>query len=68
MWKNPNGYTKTVLGMAASVTDPTPPTISAAFDFAKVRDVIQWVQEKLGLSLQAQRQRALSSGSRTKAG
>jgi hypothetical protein len=68
MGKNSNGDTKTVLAMATSVVEPTPTTISAAFDFAKVSDVISWVREKLGLSLQAQRQRALSSASGTKPG
>lgn len=69
MGPNKNGYTKTVLAMAASVVDVTTDTIAAAFDCTKVRDVISWTQQKLGASLQAQRQRALcSSPSGTKPG
>lgn len=69
MGSNKNGYTKTVLAMAASVVETTTETIAEAFDCTKVRDVVSWVNQKLGLSLQAQRQRALGGPANgTKAG
>ena len=58
---NKNGYTKTVLGMAASVVRCTCDTVQQALATIKVRDVQNWVRENLGLSLAAQRQRALSN-------
>jgi hypothetical protein len=56
---NKNGYTKTILGIAAAVTDRSLETIDAALSAVKVNDVINWTRTQLGLSLQAQRQRAL---------
>ena len=66
--RNKNGYTKTVLAMAASVVDVTCETIQAAFDSVNISDVNQWIETNLGLSLQTQRQRALPSLSGTKSG
>ncbi len=57
--RNKNGYTKSILGMAAAVTDRSLETIDAALSAVKVHDVICWIQTSLGLSLQGQRQRAL---------
>jgi uncharacterized protein (UPF0548 family) len=56
---NKNGYTKSILGLAAAVTDQSIQTLEAAFSAVKVRDVVDWIRTHLGLSLQAQRQRAL---------
>lgn len=54
-----NGFTKSVLSLAAAVTDLSSPTIHAALASTTVRDVQDWTREHLGLSLPAQRQRAL---------
>ena len=59
MGSTKNGYTKSLLGLAASVTDLTAKTVLAALNSTTVSDVQKWVEEKLGLSLQAQKQRAL---------
>lgn len=61
--RNKNGYTKSVLGMAAAVTQRTMETISTALSKVKVRDVVAWLRDNLPISLQAQRQRALASPS-----
>lgn len=60
MGRNKNGYTKSVLTMAAAVADVTRHTIQAAFRTVKVHHLQAWIQQKLGLSIQAQRQRALA--------
>jgi len=54
-----SGFTKMVLGMAASVVEPTAEHVRKALETVKTKDVIVWCKEKLGLSVQAQRQRAL---------
>jgi hypothetical protein len=59
MGRNKNGYTKTVLGMAAAVVDVSKTAIETALQTVKVRELRNWIQQKLGMSLQAQRQRAL---------
>jgi hypothetical protein len=61
MGRNTNGYTKTVLGMAAAVVEVSKAAIETALQTVKVRELQSWIQEKLGMSLQAQRQRALPS-------
>jgi hypothetical protein len=61
MGRNKNGYTKTVLAMAAAVVDVTTQTIEAALQTTTVSDVRNGIREKLGISLQAQRQRAFAS-------
>jgi len=63
MGSTKNGYTKTLLAIAASVSKVTTDTIEAALRAIPVRDVTDWIKEKLGISLQAQRQRALPSPS-----
>ena len=68
MGRNKNGYTKTVLAMAAAVTDLTTEAIHAALHAVKVKHVQQWIEQKPGISLQGQRQRALpapTSGTKT---
>lgn len=66
--RNKNGYTKSILAMAASVVDLNCDTIQAAFDAVTTRNVTQWIATNLGLSLQAQRQRTLLSIPGTKTG
>lgn len=61
--RNKNGYTKSVLGMAAAVTHRTIETITTALSTVKVRDVVAWLREHLAPSLQAQRHRALATPS-----
>jgi len=58
MGRNKNGYTKTVLAMATAVVEITTDTINAALACARIRDVHDWINQQLGISLQAQRQRA----------
>jgi hypothetical protein len=54
-----SGFTKMVLGMAASVAEPTVEYIRTALDHVKTHQVTAWCQEKLGVSVQAQRRHAL---------
>jgi hypothetical protein len=54
-----SGFTKMVLGMAAAVVEPTVEHMRNALEQVKTRDVISWCKEKLGISVQAQRRRAL---------
>lgn len=56
-----NGYTKAILGIAASVMDLTSQTVQTALSSVKVLDVQKWIKENIGLSLQAQKQRAFST-------
>jgi hypothetical protein len=68
MGRNKNGYTKTILALAAAAAEATGETLEAALRAVKVSDVLEWIEEHLGLSLAAQRQRALpnlSSGTKT---
>ncbi len=53
-----SGFTKMVLGIAARVADITEQTVHTAIKTVKVCDVIQWVQEHVGISIQGQRARA----------
>ena len=54
-----NGYTKSILALAASVTDLTSQTVHTALAATPVKDVYDWIKTKLGPSLPAQRQLAL---------
>lgn len=54
-----SGFTRMILGMAAAVVNPTKTYIEQAFSHVKTRDVFQWCRDKLGVSVQSQRQRAL---------
>ena len=56
-----SGFTKMVLGMAAAVTTPTQDLIQKAFQLVKTIDVLQWARDKLGVSVQSQRQAAFKS-------
>ena len=58
------GFTKTVLGLAASVAQVTEENIRAALTATKVQDVLNWVRENLGRSLEAQRHYAFKPQSR----
>ncbi len=63
-----NGYTRSILGIAASVMEITSETVQTALQSIKVRDVKTWIKDKIGLSLQARKQRAIpacSSGTKT---
>jgi hypothetical protein len=63
-----SGFTRMVLGMAAAVVNPTKEYLEQALATVKTHDVIQWCRENLGVSVQAQRRRALtcsSSGTKT---
>ena len=53
------GFTKMVLGMAASVADPTVEYLRTALDQVKTHDVTSWCKDRLGVTVQAQRRRAL---------
>jgi len=53
------GFTRIILGMAAAVVNPTKDYITKAFANVRTRDVTQWCRDKLGVSVQSQRQRAL---------
>lgn len=61
-----SGFTSMILGLAASVVPPTQKVISLAFSAVKTRDVLQWAQKKLGMSVQAKRQRTLGKLGGTK--
>jgi|688.fasta_scaffold00235_7 hypothetical protein len=61
MGPNKNGYTKPVLTMATAVMTITTDTIKQAMAAVKVKDVQNWIEDKLGLSLQAKRQRVLGN-------
>ena len=64
-----SGFTKMILGMAASVVKPTYDTIQAAFEMAKTKDLRTWALENLGLTLQAKRRAAFPlSANGTKTG
>jgi 5-enolpyruvylshikimate-3-phosphate synthase len=54
-----SGFTKMVLGMAASVAEPTVEYVRTALEQVKTRNVTAWCKEKLGVSVQAQRRQAL---------
>ena len=56
-----SGFTKMILGLAASVTQVTEQNIRAALSAVKVRDVVAWVRDHLGVSVQAQRHHAFAA-------
>lgn len=66
--QNKNGFTKLLLGMSASVATLSKEYLHAAFSAIKTKDIAAWCEKHLGISLQAQRQRALSYTAGTKAG
>lgn len=66
--KNKNGYTGSVLGMAASMGKLTLETLEASLKEIKVADTIEWVKEHIGISIHSQRMRALTILAGTKTG
>ena len=57
-----SGFTKMILGVAASVSEITEQTVQAALVAVKTRDVGQWIKQHLGISVQGQRTHAFASG------
>jgi hypothetical protein len=53
-----SGFTGLVLSLGAMVSTRTAETIGAALERCRVRDVLKWCKEKLGVSVQSQRRRA----------
>lgn len=66
--QNQNGFTKLVLGLAASVATLTQDYLCEALTAIKTKQISQWCDEHLGTSLQAQRHRALGCFVGTKVG
>lgn len=66
--KNRNGYTASVLGMAASMGKLTLEAIQTSLKGVKVADALQWAKENIGTSIHAQRMRASSILNGTKTG
>lgn len=54
-----SGFTKMVLGLGAAVVNPTKEFIQEALEKISTKDVLEWSNQKMGLSLQAQRRLAL---------
>ncbi len=54
-----SGFTKMVLATAASVAEPTAAYVRTALEQMKTHNVTAWCKEKLGISVQAERNRAL---------
>jgi hypothetical protein len=48
-----------ILAMAAAVVTPTQEYLEQALATIPTRDLLQWCREQLGVSVQAQRQKAL---------
>lgn len=61
-----SGFTKMVLGLGAAVVNPTTEFIQEALATITTNDVLKWSNEKLGLSLQAQRRLALPTNKEQK--
>ena len=55
-----SGFTKMILGLAASVSEITETTVSAALSAIKVKHVVDWIRTNLGISVQGQRQHAFA--------
>jgi hypothetical protein len=54
-----SGFTKMILGIAASVTNLTTEFVRDALSTIRVRDVAEWIANELGTSVQGQRYQAL---------
>jgi hypothetical protein len=63
-----SGFTKMILGLAASVCEVTENKVQEALTAVKVKDVISWIKSQLGISLQGQRQHAFPPFQGTKQG
>jgi hypothetical protein len=55
-----SGFTKTILGMAAAVVQPTRENVVQSLEAVKTHDLLAWCREKLGISVQSQRRQALA--------
>jgi len=53
-----SGFTGLVLSLGAMVSTRTAETIHEALERCRVRDVLKWCAEKLGVSVQSQRRQA----------
>ena len=53
------GFTKMILGMAASVVQITQENVREALETVRQADLLTWCEQHLGISLTAQRRRAL---------
>jgi hypothetical protein len=62
------GFTKMILGMAASVVQITQDRIRKALETVCTLDLVEWCEDNLGSSLTAQRRQALPSTTGTKMG
>lgn len=54
-----SGFTKMVLGIAASVSELTTDVVTTALSAIKVHHVTEWIKSDIGTSVQAQRNQAL---------
>lgn len=61
-----SGFTKMILGLAASVCEITEQTVCEALASIKVHDVSAWIKEHLGISVQGQRHHAFTAAPGTK--
>lgn len=62
-----SGFTKMILGLAASVCEITEQKVCEALAAVSVRNVTAWIKDRLGISLQGQRHHAFAAAStRTK--
>lgn len=62
------GFTKLILGMAASVVQITEDRVREALETVRHNDLLTWIKENLGSSLTAQRRRALPEITGTEVG
>jgi hypothetical protein len=62
------GFTKMILGMAASVVHLTCDRVREALESVRTVDLLEWCDEHLGSSLTAQRREALPATTGTKIG
>jgi hypothetical protein len=56
-----SGFTKMILGTAACVSKVNPQSVQKALDTVKVRNVWDWIKQKLGISVQGQRLHAFAA-------
>jgi hypothetical protein len=63
-----SGFTKMILGLAASVVLPTTEYLTAALSTIKNADVLAWCSSRLGVSLAAKRYQAFAPACGTKPG
>jgi hypothetical protein len=56
-----SGFTKMILGLAASVSEITEQKVHAALSTVRVREVVDWIKDRLGVSVQGQRYHAFAT-------